>query len=155
MISPVPNQLCKESREDGPTLRRFIIDTELKKLGSVGHTIGVEYEYSNEDYSLSYWVIFFGITVYQCYPSRVHDYWHRMPPFSEAGFCFVSDPSDLIRKLEESSVIQGQKHYILEFEDDVIEVVCDRLVFGEGEFKVENFVAANTNIHLHNIVGRF
>lgn len=155
MISPVNEQICKDNKEDGPTIRRFISDSEVNSVLPAGHIVGVEYDYSNQSKIENYWVIFLGITVFQVYPSRAHNYWHRNPPFSGGEFCFLVEPSRLLDDLEDTVLLQGQKHFILEFEDDVLEIICDKLIFGESEFTYKRLIENSPDVKNKSIVGRF
>jgi hypothetical protein len=122
----------------GPSLDRFLHDRERIAPGTFtdrarppGNITGAEYDAGFA------WVIFDGLQVIQVVPEEVHSYWF----FGEA---FLRVPLSGVFEVLESEWMEsfkprhlsGHRHFILVFYDQLVEVICQRLVFGRGRFDI-------------------
>jgi hypothetical protein len=93
------------------------------------------------------WVVFYGNQVIQIVPEEVHSYWHT-ESYYEACKAGSTDKKTGAWLIENSEWIKtfhprhlsNAKHFILEFYDDIIEVICDELIFGEGKFDLQKLI---------------
>jgi hypothetical protein len=87
------------------------------------------------------WVIFHGLQVSQFVPDEVHTGWH---------FGFLSEnaqrtgvwevlESEWLKRFSPRH-LEHHRHFILVFYDDVVEVIAEDLIFGRGEFRIEEVV---------------
>ena len=87
------------------------------------------------------WVVFNGLQVIQVVPHEVHTYWHRKcasGQHEKTGVWEVFE-SDWLKSFAQGHLAKS-RHFILEFYDDLVEVVADDLIFGTGRFKIEHVV---------------
>ena len=86
------------------------------------------------------WVIFHGLQVIQLVPEEVHSYWHSAAyePGTRSGVWEVVD-SDWLAGFNPSHLADN-KHFILEFYDDLVEVIARDLIFGRGQFSIDRVV---------------
>jgi hypothetical protein len=87
------------------------------------------------------WVIFHGLQVSQFVPDEVHTGW-------QFGFLAEDAPRTGVWEVLESEWLksfsprhlQHHRHFVLVFYDDVVEVIARELIFGRGEFRIEDVV---------------
>ena len=87
------------------------------------------------------WVVFHGLQVIQVAPEDVHSYWH----YAE----HKSGPRSGASEVVESDWLAGfnarhlanHRHFILEFYDELVEVIARDLIFGRGEFSIDRVAA--------------
>ena len=129
----------------GPEIRRFIHDRDRIATGTFsdrrqppGNITGVEY-YWSERPELS-WVIFEGKQVIQIVPEEVCAYWfHNEDQNHRLMFKGITEIQDSAWKTGFAQRhLGGIHHFVLEFYDDIVEVLCKSLVFGSGEFRIED-----------------
>ena len=129
----------------GPEIRRFIYDRDRIVPGTFtdraqppGNITGVEY-YWFERPEIS-WVIFEGLQVVQIVPEEVCSYWFHLgtevPPKGFSGITEIHDSPWMASFAQRH--LQDVRHFVLEFCDDIVEVLCKDLVFGSGEFRIED-----------------
>jgi tetratricopeptide (TPR) repeat protein len=150
----------------GPVLSRWIHEAELylpnSEAGfapSKGSIVGADYEES--------WVIFHRLQVMQSVPHEVHTSWHwdhaehsipKVAYLDEQGKIWLNPPSHEqppstkdktgVWLIEDSKWLKSLDpqhlgkcyHFILEFYDEIVEVICEELVFGTGKFNVATVV---------------
>ncbi|NMO18606.1 hypothetical protein HPC49_12965 [Pyxidicoccus fallax] len=88
------------------------------------------------------WVYFGGLQVIQVVPEEVHSYWHReLPREGFAGVGRIVDSHWLASFNPRHLSACG--HYVLEFYDELVEVIATELLWGRGPFQIE--VLAETN----------
>ena len=87
------------------------------------------------------WVVFHGLQVIQIVPEEVHSYWHRpsSEPSTRSGVWEVVG-SDWLASFNPRH-LENHKHFVLEFYDDLVEVIARDLIFGHGEFSIDRVVA--------------
>ena len=93
------------------------------------------------------WVLFYGLQVIEIVPEEVHSYWHR-------DFVHGNPKETGIWEIEESDWIKtfnplhlaNHKHFVLEFYDDIVEVICRDLIFGEGTFSLDTVLATDNRL---------
>lgn len=81
-------------------------------------------------------MVFHGLQVFQHVQEEVHSYWH-CKIYSGQGHVGVF-------QVEESSWLASfsqrhlapHSHFVLEWYDDIVEVICRELIFGEGVFDI-------------------
>jgi len=120
----------------GPSLARWIHDRECVLTGTdkgratlPGHIIGAEHSEG--------WVVFQGLQVLQTVPEEVHSYWFFELLPSDAKHTGVYEVSDSAWKASfDQRHLADQRHFILVFYDDLVEVLCGSLVFGSGTFQI-------------------
>jgi hypothetical protein len=87
------------------------------------------------------WVVFDGLQVTQIVPHEVHAYWHREGASGERGNTGAWEVFDSAWRM---SFAQGHlaksRHFLLEFYDELVEVLADRLIFGAGGFNIEQVI---------------
>lgn len=86
------------------------------------------------------WVVFHGLQVIQIVPEEVHSYWHSevYEPGTRSGAWEVVDSAWLASFSPRH--LTGHKHFVLEFYDDLVEVIARGLIFGRGEFSIDQVV---------------
>jgi hypothetical protein len=89
------------------------------------------------------WVIFDGLQVIQVVPEEVHSYWFLSEDESHArtGVWEVLD-SEWLASFSQLH-LAGHKHFVIEFYDDLVEVIARDLIFGRGEFLIDRAVGAD------------
>ena len=88
------------------------------------------------------WVVFHGLQVIQIVPEEVHSYWHSElleSAASRSGVWKVTD-SEWMRSFSPRH-LGNCSHFILEFYDDLVEVIAEALIFGRGAFRLEQVIA--------------
>jgi hypothetical protein len=129
----------------GPEIRRFIHDRDRIVAGTFtdraqppANITGVEY-YWFERPDLS-WVVFEGMQVIQVVPEEVCSYWfHVEGQDYRRGFSGITEIHDSAWKAGFAQRhLDGIRHFVLEFYDDIVEVLCKSLAFGTGEFRIES-----------------
>lgn len=81
----------------------------------------------------------------QIVPEEVHSYWHLkyLQHQSDRSLVWEIEDSQWLASFDPRHLQdKGYKHYILVFNDELVEVICRDLIFGEGLFDI-NVVAAN------------
>jgi hypothetical protein len=126
----------------GPELKRYIhdfdriaADTFTDRALPPGEVTGAEYCWSER--SGSHWVIFEGLQVIQTVPEEVCSYWfldHLPPGCRHLGILEIGDSEWRASFNQRHSA--KCTHFILLFYDEILEIICERLVFGVGEFHV-------------------
>ena len=88
------------------------------------------------------WVVLQGVQVVQVVPEEVHSYWHRGLPSvgPEASNLWRIDDSEWLRTFNPRHLAECQ-HFVLEFYDELLEVVAEALVVGPGAFHLEEAIA--------------
>lgn len=87
------------------------------------------------------WVVFEGLQVYQNVPEEVHSYWHidcETDRVARTGVWRVNH-SEWLGGFDQRHLATS-KHFILEFYDELVEVIADELVFGTGEFVLADVI---------------
>lgn len=80
------------------------------------------------------WVVFHGVQVVQSVPEEVHSYWHY-DLAKVRGAAWHVESSTWLASFDPRHLADCQ-HYIVEFYDHVIEVICEELIFGTGTFNI-------------------
>jgi hypothetical protein len=135
----------------GPTRTRWITQAALCLPETLSQMdiplddiVGAQYEaYSAQadTYCGPAWVIFSGIQVFLTVPEEVHSYWHRDlidPGRPYTGVWQVSESTWM--QLFHPRHLGDHHHFIIEFYDEIVEVICRNLVFGQGTFAIEEVV---------------
>jgi hypothetical protein len=80
------------------------------------------------------WVVFHRRQLVLAVPDEVHTYWHHQNPVydSHPAVWRIQD-SDWLASFEQQHLARCQ-HFILDCRDWVVEVICEELLFGTGEF---------------------
>lgn len=78
------------------------------------------------------WVLFHGVQVVQPVPEEVHSYWHH-PLTQERGAAWRVESSNWLASFSQRHLAECE-HYVLEFYDYVVEVICEEVSFGPGAF---------------------
>lgn len=84
------------------------------------------------------WVVFHGLQVIQIVPEEVHSYWHLCESGTQSGAWEVLD-SDWSAGFNPRH-LANHRHFILEFYDDLVEVIARDLIFGHGEFSIDRVI---------------
>lgn len=102
----------------GPVLTRWIHDKS-------GFIIGAEHEFG--------WIVFKRLQVIQIVPHEVHSFWYLTEGDTfDNGILEVED-SSWIKNFSPTHLTKC-KHFILEFYDEIVEVICESLISGVGDF---------------------
>lgn len=127
----------------GPTLRRFILDEDLLLPGSnagfaelSGKPCGAVYDTYAKGPQGTHFVIFHGLQVFQSVPHEVHSYWH-CEGYSGGPHVgvFQIEASEWLASFDRRHLAH-HSHFVLEWYDDIVEVICRELIFGEGDFEL-------------------
>jgi len=122
----------------GPVLERWIHDTDLvmpepelsKHRNSHGSIVGAQHELG--------WVQFHGCQVIAIVPEEVHSYWHLdfVVGTPKATGVWEIEGSDWL-KMFDPRHLDGHKHFVLEFYDQIVEIIARDLIFGAETFCLE------------------
>jgi hypothetical protein len=83
------------------------------------------------------WVIFHGRQVVLAVPDEVHSYWHHeLEAHQISSFAHRIDNSDWLTSFDQRHLSRCQ-HFVLDFCDFVLEVICEKLLFGPGAFVLQ------------------
>lgn len=87
------------------------------------------------------WVIFYNIQVIQIVPQEVHSYWHLDLPNQSSVYSNITmiENSFWIKQFN-PIYLSKCSHYVIEFLDHVVEIICENLIFGENEFCTEEVI---------------
>lgn len=133
----------------GCELVRWIHDAELNLPESqagfaplAGSIVGAQYLFETEETANESWIIFHRLQVIQIVPEEVHSYWHL-------NFAGGNRKNSGVWEIEDSEWIKtfspqhlgNHKHFIIEFYDYLVELICRELIFGGGKFDIEEVVA--------------
>jgi hypothetical protein len=91
------------------------------------------------------WIIFYRLQVIQIVPEEVHSYWHLnyRQQESDSSCVWEIEDSQWLASFDPRHLQdKDYKHYIIVFNDELVEVICRDLIFGEGLFDI-NVVVAN------------
>ena len=133
----------------GCELVRWIYDAELHLPDSQegfaalpGDIHGAQYLFGNGEGENEAWVIFHGLQVAQFVPEEVHSHWHfnMVGEDHESSGVWEIEDSEWIKTF--SPIHLGKhKHFIIEFYDELVELICRDLIFGDGKFDIEKVAA--------------
>jgi tetratricopeptide (TPR) repeat protein len=132
----------------GCSLARWIYDTELLLPDSQsgfapldGSIEGAQYFSQTDDGENESWIIFHGLQVIQIVPEEVHSYWHLnlIEENHESSGVWEVKESEWIKTFSPRH-LGNHKHFIIEFYDELIELICRELIFGGGVFDIEKVV---------------
>ena len=136
----------------GCSLIRWIHDAELHLSESeegfaplAGSIVGAQYLFETNEGAKESWVIFHRLQVIQIVPEEVHSYWHLNfagENYKSSGVWEIED-SEWLKAFSPRHLVNHQ-HFVIEFYDDLVELICRELIFGSGKFDVER-VAAQDN----------
>ena len=86
------------------------------------------------------WVVFHGLQAIQLVSEEVHSYWHaaEYERGTRTGAWEVFDSVWLSNF--NSRHITNHKHFLLEFYDEIVEIIARDLIFGRGEFSIDRVV---------------
>lgn len=132
----------------GESLQRWIHDADLlfpepEVSGAFaapsGGIVGAQYDGG--------WVLFHGLQVTQIVSEEVHSYWHLDFIFSDTKKSGVweIDGSEWIKTFAQRHLAE-HKHFIIEFYDEIVEVICRTLIFGADRFDLERVVATDNRL---------
>ena len=117
----------------GPVLRRWLSLADLLLPGSSegfvtspSRQLGAQTEDG--------WVLFHSVQVVQIVPEEVHSYWHRRMT-SESAACWRVDGSEWLASFRPQHLSKC-RHYIIELYDELVEVICEDLIFGPADFDI-------------------
>ena len=91
------------------------------------------------------WVIFYGLQVIQIAPEEVHSHWQVEIYYKDKEF----DPKQTnVWEIEDSEWLAsfsqrhlaGHRHFIIDFYDETVEVICKDLIFGKGKFSIQKAI---------------
>ena len=145
-IVPVemPSAFGPDSR--GPELERWLVDSDLlfpdsgEGFGpSRGDIAGAQIDGG--------WVVFGGLQVIQIVPEEVHSGWHVEMAHGRVtnwNICRVEDSPWL--GAFDPRHLHSHHHFIVGFYDEVVEVLCRDLLFGDGTFDLENAIATHPQL---------
>jgi hypothetical protein len=72
-------------------------------------------------------------------PERLQDWFHNEDQDHRVKFKGITEIQDSAWKAKFAQRhLDGIHHFVLEFYDDIVEVLCKSLVFGSGEFRIED-----------------
>ena len=126
----------------GPEISRFICDRDTLEKGSFpdrrslpGKIIGVEYSWFERP-NLA-WVIFGGLQVVQIVPEEVCSYWFlEKIALPEQGVGIYEVKDSLWMRSFNPRHLAEHRHFVLQFYDDIVEVIATDLLFGSGSFSI-------------------
>jgi hypothetical protein len=133
----------------GCSLLRWIHDAELHLPESQagfsqlsGSIEGAQYLFETDVNADESWIIFGGLQVLKIVPEEVHSYWHREYAGDDTiiSGIWVIEGSEWIKTFDQRH-LNNHKHYIVEFYDEIVEMVCRDLIFGAGTFDIQRVVA--------------
>ena len=87
------------------------------------------------------WVIFHGLQVLQLVPEEVHSHYHREHCAEATGAWRVHD-SPWLTQFHPRHLADHQ-HFILEFYDELVEVIALDLIFGAGTFHIHDHASTD------------
>lgn len=91
------------------------------------------------------WVLFYGLQVIQIAPEEVHSHWQVEIYYKDKPF----DPKQTNAwEIEDSEWLasfrpihlSGHKHFVIDFYDETVEVICKDLIFGKGQFSIQKAI---------------
>lgn len=123
----------------GPGLQRWLVDSDLSFGNSEagfappnGSIEGVQVPGG--------WVVFHGLQAIQIVQEEVHSYWHLpLDLTSTLSNVWVIEDSVWLASLKRRHM-QGQQHFLVTLYDELIEVICNELLFGSGVFNLEKAI---------------
>src|SRR5262245_57281824 len=127
----------------GPSLVRWLCDRDLylpdtwdEPTPLVGDIVGAEYILPHPaPHGAPAWVVFHGLQVLQIVPEEVHSYWHRTDlrrQPDQTGAWRIENSSWMTHF--DPRHLTGHQHFVLEWYDELAEVICRELIFGSGMF---------------------
>jgi hypothetical protein len=130
----------------GPSLVRWLRDSDLYLPDTwedpaplVGNIVGAQYILPHPaPQGACAWVVFHGLQVLQIVPEEVHSYWHRtdLRRQSHQTGVWRIENSPWMRSFDPRHLI-GHEHFVLEWYDELAEVICRELIFGSGVFDLQ------------------
>jgi hypothetical protein len=119
----------------GPALTRWLHDEVLyfpnSDVLTTGAIVGAEYEDN--------WIIFDGLQITQIVPEEVHSYWHRELTTSEVQITGMWEVENSVwLKTFNQCHLTNHKHFVIEFYDEIVEIICKALVSGKGVFNIQH-----------------
>lgn len=140
----------------GPSLIRWLRESDLYLPGSetgfappVGYIVGAEYDLpfeveDDETIVRIGWVVFHKLNVIQFCDIDAHSFWHLDAIQENTKHSGIWEVTNSTWKAGfHDRIVDTRRHYIVEFYDDIVEVLCDKLLFGEGTFNIENVASRN------------
>lgn len=123
----------------GPELARWITDEDLR-FPAIDGSYSSAKGSVNGALTHDYWVLFFQVQVVQIIPDEVHSEWHYdfMDGF-ERGCAWEILDSEWLKSFHPRH-LHGFSHFLIQFYDEVIEVICKDVVFGRTPFSLTNVI---------------
>lgn len=93
------------------------------------------------------WLVFHRCQIVMAVPDEVHSYWHHQLPgdpltygsvwrISESEWLATFDPRHL----------KNCHHFVIDLEGDVVEVICEALLGGDGQFNLDQAIALHPRL---------
>lgn len=83
------------------------------------------------------WVIFHRRQLFLAVPDEVHTFWHHEQNQDLVrSFAFQVEESLWLASFDQRHLSLCH-HFVLDFRDDIVEVICEKLLFGAGPFELE------------------
>jgi len=92
------------------------------------------------------WVIFSGLQVIQIVPEEVHSYWQDKYADPGVATCAWQVLDSAWMASFDQQHLANQHHFILVFYDEIVEVVCRELLFGNLPFDLVTAIEANPQL---------
>lgn len=119
----------------GPDLVRWITDEDLR-FSVIGGSYASAKGSINGALTHDYWVLFFQPQVIQVVPDEVHSGWYyEYKDDAEYGSAWKILNSEWLKSFR-SRHLTGYSHFLIRFYDEVLEVVCKDVVFGQTPFSL-------------------
>lgn len=123
----------------GPILKHWLYDTDFvlpnspEKATRPNIILGADY---------GHWVVFHRMQVIQIVPEEVYGYKYLDHTQEKGNGAWLVEDSNWLKSFHPRHLANA-KHFILIFYDEIVEVICNDLIFGEGPFDIEAIAAVD------------
>ena len=114
-------------------------EPEVSDAFASGSIVGAQYDGG--------WVLFHGLQVIQVVPEEVHSNWHLnfiLGDTRKSGVWEI-EGSEWMKTFDQRHLAE-HKHFIIEFYDELVEVICRTLIFGTDRFDLAKVVATDNRL---------
>ena len=137
---PIDASPLFDGRDRGPGLKRWLYDSDLLFADSnagfgplVGSIAGALVEGDA-------WVIFYGQQVIQIVPDEVNSGWYLPDDAATRASNVWQIHESVWLKSFDQRHLAKHKHFVVEFYEEIVEVICRELLFGNDGFELQKAI---------------
>ena len=127
-------------RGRGPGLKRWLYDSDLLFADSNEGFASLPGDIEGALVEGDAWVIFHGLQVFQVVPDEVNSGWYLPDEPATCGSnVWQIEESAWLKSFDQQHLAE-HKHFVVEFYEEIVEVICRELLFGNDGFELQKAI---------------